>query len=379
MLSFRNALAEETPSDAAAMLLAAVTDAEPTEAAQAKLAAGRLRYDGGYILSMPDSDGVVAAPDRDNVPAAVAKMIAAGFDGASLQTQALFDGITLSAYGDYAAHAERFQTLSERIAIACRQSLADVMPTVSGWFRQMELPMLPPNWVETAPHWKYVAAFCHAFGLEEGAMRMVRSMQVELTRQVGGGTALTIRYPSIETACATAEREQLMQARFAYAYLNTVYDDAGSLLEPTRDALPESDFSTLIHPTPGDTIKDGWYLPRSNGTRVHMGTDIRSVPRKRIHSVTDGTVLYIGYMDIPGYYVVVRDPYGYEYHYYHLNENTRFVQEGDTVRQGDVIGRVGNTGNSAAYHLHLAIISPDGRYLNPYNLFRDAGIGPILS
>ena len=53
------------------------------------------------------------------------------------------------------------------------------------------------------------------------------------------------------------------------------------------------------------------------------------------------------------------------------------VKEGDTVRQGDVIGRVGNTGNSAANHLHLTIVTPDGRYVNPYDLFLIAGITPI--
>jgi murein DD-endopeptidase MepM/ murein hydrolase activator NlpD len=47
------------------------------------------------------------------------------------------------------------------------------------------------------------------------------------------------------------------------------------------------------------------------------------------------------------------------------------------VKQGQQIGRVGSTGNSVAYHLHLGIVSPEGVYLNPYDLFVQAGIGPI--
>ena len=58
-------------------------------------------------------------------------------------------------------------------------------------------------------------------------------------------------------------------------------------------------------------------------------------------------------------------------------ELSTFVTEGQHVKQGQQIGRVGSTGNSAAYHLHVGVISPDNRYLNPYDLFVQAGLGPI--
>jgi murein DD-endopeptidase MepM/ murein hydrolase activator NlpD len=135
----------------------------------------------------------------------------------------------------------------------------------------------------------------------------------------------------------------------------------------------------VAHPLPGGTIKNGWYDPRSRRTRLHVGTDIRASARTPILSTTDGTVLYVGFMPIPGNFVIVVDPFGYEYHYYHMYEISTFVSEGDTVKQGQQIGRVGSTGNSVAYHLHLGLVSPDGRYLNPYDLFVQAGIGPIQS
>jgi len=82
-------------------------------------------------------------------------------------------------------------------------------------------------------------------------------------------------------------------------------------------------------------------------------------------------------MDIPGNFVVVRDRYGFDYHYYHMVEESKEVVEGQIVKQGDVIGLVGNTGNSASDHLHLAVISPEDTYINPYDMFLEAGIGPI--
>jgi murein DD-endopeptidase MepM/ murein hydrolase activator NlpD len=57
---------------------------------------------------------------------------------------------------------------------------------------------------------------------------------------------------------------------------------------------------------------------------------------------------------------------------------TTSIKEGDKVKQGEQIGIVGSTGNSVAYHLHLGVVTPEGKYVNPYDLFVQAGIGPIL-
>ena len=45
---------------------------------------------------------------------------------------------------------------------------------------------------------------------------------------------------------------------------------------------------------------------------------------------------------------------------------TDFLQPGDAVKAGELIGRVGNTGNSSRDHLHLTIVAPSGQYIDPY-------------
>ena len=55
-----------------------------------------------------------------------------------------------------------------------------------------------------------------------------------------------------------------------------------------------------------------------------------------------------------------------QYHYYHMVEVSDLVCAGDSVKRGDPVGLAGNTGNSTANHLHLAIIAPNGMYVNPY-------------
>ena len=61
------------------------------------------------------------------------------------------------------------------------------------------------------------------------------------------------------------------------------------------------------------------------------------------------------------------------YYYAHLSAYADNLKEGDRVRQGDVIGYVGATGNATTPHLHFEIQrTPDarrwwnGRAVNPY-------------
>ena len=74
----------------------------------------------------------------------------------------------------------------------------------------------------------------------------------------------------------------------------------------------------------------------------------------------------------------VRSPDGaWQYYYAHLDAYAPGLHEGQVVRQGDPIGRVGSTGDAspAAPHLHFAINRMDsgqrwwqGTSINPYPL-----------
>lgn len=59
--------------------------------------------------------------------------------------------------------------------------------------------------------------------------------------------------------------------------------------------------------------------------------------------------------DTYGNYVIIRAGDGTFVHYAHLQRNSVAIKTGELVRRGQVIGRLGNSGNTNGAHLHFNI------------------------
>ena len=95
----------------------------------------------------------------------------------------------------------------------------------------------------------------------------------------------------------------------------------------------------------------------------HLGIDLVSTIGVPVLAVADGRVIFTGWSESGfGNLVILDHGDGITTHYAHLDEI--LVEEGDTVDRENLIGRVGNSGNSVSPHLHFEL--RDGyRYLNP--------------
>ena len=107
----------------------------------------------------------------------------------------------------------------------------------------------------------------------------------------------------------------------------------------------------------------------------HTGMDIagrnaagEGIKGKPILACNSGTVIKVANISPRGYgqYVVISHGGGISTLYGHMISGSPTVSEGDTVVKGQVIGKVGETGNATGPHLHLEFIV-DGKQVDPLN------------
>lgn len=94
--------------------------------------------------------------------------------------------------------------------------------------------------------------------------------------------------------------------------------------------------------------------PAQEWYRFHRGTDFQAPEGFAIRAIAAGKVAHLGrdYL-LEGNITVIDHGLGIFSSY--LHQSAFLVKVGDEVKKGDVIGRVGSTGNSNAPHLHLAL------------------------
>ncbi|MGB9742777.1 MAG: peptidoglycan DD-metalloendopeptidase family protein [bacterium] len=95
------------------------------------------------------------------------------------------------------------------------------------------------------------------------------------------------------------------------------------------------------------------YVVSRRATPEHIAVDL-AVPRASpVRAAADGIVVARGTDRVLGRFLLLAHAEGYETYYGHLAQ--WLVKEGDTVKVGQLIGRVGMTGQATAPHLHFEI------------------------
>jgi flagellar protein FlgJ len=113
----------------------------------------------------------------------------------------------------------------------------------------------------------------------------------------------------------------------------------------------------------------GWRSDPFRGqAKFHGGIDLAAKYGTEVPAAAAGTVVSAGDQGGYGLTVVVRHPNGFESRYAHLSSLA--VREGDTVGQGQQVGRVGSTGRSTGPHLHFEVTQA-GRRVDPERFVRN--------
>jgi len=107
----------------------------------------------------------------------------------------------------------------------------------------------------------------------------------------------------------------------------------------------------------------GWRMDPITGRRtMHRGLDFSARLGTPVYAPADGVVTFSGTWRTYGEVIELSHGQGYMTRYAHLQK--RLVREGQRIRRGDVIGRVGSSGRSTFSHLHYEV-EKDGKRVNP--------------
>ncbi|WP_375244594.1 M23 family metallopeptidase [Sphingomonas parapaucimobilis] len=149
---------------------------------------------------------------------------------------------------------------------------------------------------------------------------------------------------------------------------------------PVKQAAAGSSASLampIVH-YPVSSLRHDWGDPREGGKRKHQGLDLMAPAGTPVVAALSGTVEKLFDSDRGGHTLYIRSPdRRWMLYYAHLKGYAPGLAEGQQIRQGQVVGYVGDSGNAGTgnTHLHFAVNwmrAGDGWYqgepVDPYPL-----------
>jgi murein DD-endopeptidase MepM/ murein hydrolase activator NlpD len=224
-------------------------------------------------------------------------------------------------------------------------------------------------------------------GVIEDMVR-IYSYDVDFQRKVQPGDSFDVFYAGDDEGTTITEKPEVLFASLTvggetkkYYRFQTpddavvdYYDETGKsakkflVRKPVNNAIMRSGFGIRRHPILG-------YV------KMHTGVDWATPYGTPIFASGNGVIEKAEWEGGYGKYVRIKHNNGYETAYGHMSAFAKGMEPGKRVRQGQVIGFVGSTGQSTGAHVHYEILV-NGRFVDPMRIKLPRGRsleGPLLT
>jgi murein DD-endopeptidase MepM/ murein hydrolase activator NlpD len=219
-------------------------------------------------------------------------------------------------------------------------------------------------------------------------MVRIYSYDVDFQRKVQPGDSFDVFFAGEDEGATITEKTEVLFASLTvggetkkYYRFQTpddavvdYYDETGKsakkflVRKPVNNAIMRSGFGSRRHPILG-------YV------KMHTGVDWATPYGTPIFASGNGVVEVAGWEGGYGKYVKLKHNNGYETAYGHMSAFAKGLEVGKRVRQGQVIGFVGSTGQSTGAHVHYEILV-NGRFVDPMRIKLPRGRsldGPLMT
>jgi murein DD-endopeptidase MepM/ murein hydrolase activator NlpD len=197
-----------------------------------------------------------------------------------------------------------------------------------------------------------------------------------ITVSVAGVCLAGVGTLTVPAAVAAIQQAQLDATAQSFE-TSSAWANAAAAIEPERDAFAITEYTVVQWPLAADTTISSFFGYRSceGCSTMHSGIDFTPGAGVPIEAIADGVVVGSSVADGSwGVHVTIEhdiDGVTFRSAYAHMQSGSMTLELGDTVTRGQVIGRVGNTGQSYGAHLHFVIQTADGTFINPLPWMRE--------
>ena len=219
-------------------------------------------------------------------------------------------------------------------------------------------------------------------------MIRIYSYDVDFQRRAQAGDSFEVFYAGDDETTPTTEKNDVLYASLTvggetkkYYRFQTpddsivdYYDENGKsakkflVRKPVSNAIMRSGFGARRHPILGYT-------------KMHTGVDWATAYGTPIFASGNGIVEKAEWEGGYGKYIKLKHNNGYETAYGHMSAFAKGIEPGKHVRQGQVIGFVGSTGQSTGAHVHYESLV-NGRFVDPMRVRLPRGRsldGPLMA
>ena len=219
-------------------------------------------------------------------------------------------------------------------------------------------------------------------------MIRIYSYDVDFQRRAQAGDSFEVFYAGDDETTPAIEKDDVLYASLTvggetkkyYRFQTTddgivdYYDETGKsakkflVRKPVSNAIMRSGFGARRHPILGYT-------------KMHTGVDWATAYGTPIFASGNGIIEKAEWEGGYGKYIRIKHNNGYETAYGHMSAFAKGIEPGKRVRQGQVIGFVGSTGQSTGAHVHYEILV-NGRFVDPMRVRLPRGRsldGPMMA
>ncbi|HLG41568.1 MAG TPA: M23 family metallopeptidase [Chitinophagaceae bacterium] len=199
--------------------------------------------------------------------------------------------------------------------------------------------------------------------------RRGEQLNIDVSTQPGNGFALFVELwepiindkPDLLSVADTIKKQIIHEVKKDGQYIVRIQPELLQGIAYTITITTAPSLAFPVNKKDEPRVISLWGVERDAGVRTHEGIDILAKKLTPAIAAADGRITNVSENNLGGKVVFMR-PEGKDFNLYYAHLDSQLVRRGQSVKTGDTLGLIGNTGNARTTpaHLHFGIYASGG-------------------